>query len=165
MIDPSQFGAPVQPRPPWALVRPPDLRSIRRGVPYVGLDEEVLTDLLLGASPIAALGAMGPALFFGREEDSWIPWDPDATDENLDLLVKDRPWPYCWGDSIWAVVEWESQPAFLRWEIGVGGSLFVGPPEFDRTSTVAELRNIARREAGGALEALPAGFWRREAPP
>ncbi len=117
--------------------------------------------------PIAAFGAMGPELFFGRKgQGRWIPYDLDATDENRECLVCERPWPYCFGDVVWALAYWDNQPVYMRWEIDWTGELYLFRPREAVPGGVASpslgerLRVLAESEAPKwAVERVPESFW------
>lgn len=115
----------------------PSLAEIRRGVLYVGLENDVLKKVVDVVSapkrdaitnPLAFAAGMGPRLFWNVDEGKWIPWNVEAFDENEDRPVVERPWPFCWGDVVWALAQWEQQPVFLRWEQDFLGELYLGAP-------------------------------------
>lgn len=110
-------NAPKEPRPPWAMINPahPFLGEILRGVRYQGLEAPTLRAILdqEGCRVIAAYAAMGPRLFWGRTDGPWIPYDLDAKDQNEEKIVRDREWPWCWGDYIWAAAYWDAQPLYI----------------------------------------------------
>ena len=58
--------------------------------------------------------AVGPRLFWGRDDGPWIPWDLDAQDLNEECAVRKRPWPWCWGDQIWIHATWYEQKCMIR---------------------------------------------------
>lgn len=171
-------SAPREQNPPWARSTPPAVGSVRRGVHYDGLSHEALDPFvdellepeLVGASkPIAVYGAIGPQLFWARNDGSgrWIPYDLDAVDENRDCLVRERPWPFCWGDVVWAVGLWIGQPIYLRWELDEFSQVLVGVPTFDVQAI--DLERIVSKQAvaeskPSAVKKLPAFFWTREVP-
>ena len=158
--------------PWWSQRDPPRLGLARRGVLYGGLsDATVRTILGQMADPgqkiswtCQAWGGVGPSLFYGRDGDGrWIPYDLDANDENLECLVRDRDWPWCWGDVLWACGVWELQLTFFRWELNHGGSLFVGRP-FSDPQDEGDLANFTRQIAVAestrwAPGRLGPGFW------
>lgn len=159
---------------------------MRRGVLYVGLEskavEAVLNKVTAGAQlccPIAAIGAVGRRLFFGREDGPWIPWDPLAIDEHLGCTVKERPWPFCWGDDVWAVGMWDGQPVFLHWELDFFGEAYVGNPlglsADPSPRTYGQFTSWLQAHVGTttslndgvpakAAQMLPGSFWRGHPP-
>lgn len=157
----------------------------RRGVLYGGLDDSVVEAFLgqlndpnnpdrpLQAGELSwpgrAFGGMGPSLFYGRDGDGrWIPYDLDAADENLECNVRDRPWPWCWGDVIWGCAVWSLQLAYFRWELNNGGELFIGRPlgePSDEHGLAVFTRSIAVAESTrSAVGVLDQRFWSRLPP-
>ena len=148
--------APQEPRPAWAMLHPsqPYLGEILRGVRYVGLEPLILRVVLEreGCQVLAAFAAMGPRLFWGRDDGPWIPWDLEAKDQNEDRKVRERDWPWCWGDHLWIAACWDTQPLYL----GFGPEsceLLLGSPHPLGTNMpfaafVEEVRAEARRVAG-----------------
>ncbi len=131
--------------------------------------------------PVTAFGAMGPQLFWARDGDGrWIPYDTEATDENRECLVRERDWPWCWGDVVWAAGFWVGQPTYLRWELDGFGELFVGaPPRGGAGSSFSGLGGLTRVELARFVQSrsvaestrsstgqLPMDyFWERLPPP
>lgn len=107
-----------QAEPEWG---PHTLQLIRRGVLYFPVQPEAVLALLKNEAAIWSVGcAMGPELFFGRDDGPWIDWDPYALDQNATKSgsrVRDRPWPYCWGDDVRAIAMWQGQPVYIRWRL------------------------------------------------
>lgn len=171
-------GVQREMNPPWSRTEPLHLGLVRRGVLYAGLENEVLLTFLKEITnpkvpdlswPVDAFGGVGPSLFFGRDGDGrWIPYDLDANDENREVLVRDRDWPWCWGDVVWACGIWERQLTYLRWDLDGFGELFVGRPTsdpLDPENLSRFTRSIAVRESTrSAVQKLPPSFWRRLAP-
>lgn len=149
--------APREPRPPWAMINPakPFIQEIRRGVMYTGLEPPTLRAVLetRGCQVLAAFGAMGPRLFWGREDGPWIPYDLDAKDQNADCLVRERPWPWCWGDQLWIAALWDTQPLYLRFTEDFCELYLDRPLGLIRTTTgvIHDVRKEAARVAGGAV--------------
>ncbi len=149
---------------------------MRRGVLYAGfghaaLDpifDQLLTPNQTSSHPLKAYGAMGPELFWARDgRGRWIPHDPGAKDENRDCLVRERPWPFCWGDVVWAFGIWIGQPLYLRWQFDDFAQLYLGrPDEFSpRELERAVLKRAVAESVATAVQELPVAFWRRQAPP
>ncbi|NJO82033.1 MAG: hypothetical protein HC828_04040 [Blastochloris sp.] len=111
-------------RPDRLIAQPADwgpgqLDRTRRGILYVLTDNQVAAgrELLSQTRLTFGMAAMGPELFFGREDGPWIDWDPHSRDQNSpgsELMVCDRPWPYCWGDALWLAGVWDEQPVYLH---------------------------------------------------
>lgn len=111
-------------RPDLLIAQPADwgpeqLDRARRGILYLLTDEQVAAGLSLLAKTKLTFGmaAMGPELFFGREDGPWVTWDPHSIDQNSpgsELMVCDRPWPYCWGDALWFAGVWDEQPVYFH---------------------------------------------------
>ena len=154
-------GAPKEPRPAWAMLDPsqPYLGEILRGIRYVGLEVPTLRAVLEqeGCRVLAALAAMGPRLFWGRDDGPWIPHDLEAKDQNEDRLVRERDWPWCWGDHVWIAAYWDSQPLYLGFgpdscELFLGAPIVLDEVEF----FIMEVRGEAHRVAGPGATAIPA---------
>ena len=93
--------------PTWAFVEPPRLAEIRAGVLYQGVPLRTVAAILRDAEPVSALAAIGRKLFFGRTEGPWVAYDLLAPDQNADKRVREREWPWCWGDEVWGLVLWQ----------------------------------------------------------
>lgn len=149
--------APREPRPPWAMINPtrPFIQEIRRGVMYTGLEPETLRAVIStsGCQVLGAFGALGPRLFWGREDGPWIPYDLEAKDQNLDCLVRERKWPWCWGDQLWVAALWDTQPLYLRFTEDFC-ELYLDRPLNQNEETSAVLVDVhkeATRVAGGMV--------------
>lgn len=155
--------------PPWSMSQKVDVRPLRRGVLYVGIDPCAMASLFKEIAfpkktvkPVRAVAGIGPSLFFGREEAPFIPWDPESTDENSRCLVREREWPYCWGDVVWAVSVWEAQPTYFRWSMGDFGQVFLGTafaPTEDHEGLKEWVDKIAEAEGAKWRIDLPREFW------
>lgn len=131
-----------------------------------GLHSQGLEAQLSG--PIGAWAAMGPQLRYARE-GPWVPWDPQEMDENRDVKVTDRDWPFCWGDHVWLVGSWAGQPAWLHWELDFYGEAFFGAPPVNPLELTPWARALAQKTATrSAVHELKKGelvrFLSREAP-
>lgn len=112
---------PREHQPSWAMIRPerPILGEIRRGVLYTGIELPTIRAFLdspqaISPAVIRVWAAVGLRLFWGREDGAWIPYDVEAKDQNEGRLVRERAWPWCWGDQIWVYATWLNQPVFLH---------------------------------------------------
>jgi hypothetical protein len=166
---------PHEINPSWQHRWPPALEQIRRGVTYLGIRPGIAHVLVSEAArrksdsrPIHALGAIGPHLFIGKEgRGRWIPFDPDATDEIRDRPVRERDWPYCWGDVVWVLLVWQGQPAYFRMELEGVSSFALGQPSVfcdEPIDAEAWLELRARAEGANHVEPVGAEFWAHEPP-
>ena len=150
---------PIEPVPEWALSG--RFADVRRGILYLGLDVEVVRRILETAGPIAGWGAIGPRLFWSRSDGPFVAYDRDLVDQNADLRVIERPWPWCWGDEVVGVARWDEQPVAFRLLPGES-ELFVGSPS--QPLAAALLTDLVgrrfRRWTGGLLADLGLPFWR-----
>ena len=88
---------PVELAPGWARSDPVRLDLARVGVRYA-VSPAAAGEVLSKLEPAAAVAACGSAIWIdgGRPTD----YDPDHLDEVRDCLVRERPWPICWGDLV-----------------------------------------------------------------
>lgn len=156
--------APIfEPNPPWAWnPERPKLKDVRRGVLYTELELPVLRVLVEQVSPSMAWGAVGRCLFFGRNDGTWTTYDRDLIDQNEELKVRERRWPFCWGDEVWAVALWHQQPTALRWA-PEGCELYVASPNGGSPSEaelIGHLHGRFAKWAEGRQVVLPLTFWK-----
>lgn len=78
---------------------------VRCGVVYEALSLRTATEVLREMVTDHAWAAIGPSVFFERE-GPYVPFDLSIVDQNLDQPIRDRPWPYCYGDDIWVCGVW-----------------------------------------------------------
>ncbi len=92
------------------------LEQIRVGVLYHQVPSGSLTRALL-SPPVALLavyGAVGRKLHFGRRDGPWVPYDAELRDQNAERLVRERDWPWCWGDEVWMLVRLAGHMTFVH---------------------------------------------------
>lgn len=172
MFDPA-IDQPLEPTPSWSRARPPRLPEIRRGVLYVGLDADAVSPIVAavngrfaaGNFPVSAFAAIGPSLFFGRV-GPFITHDFEAYDENRQMKVYERGWPFNWGDIVWAACSWLHQPTFIRWDVDGFSDLYVGTWGDEGTNPPALAAWLARAVLAETGErraiTVEARFWRRK---
>lgn len=100
--------------PAWAEAEPPRLDLFCSGVLYTEVPVPVLLELLRRAEIQGVIAAMGPGLFFGREDGPFVPYDLSLTDQNEEKKVRDRAFPWCWGDVLWVIGYWQGMRISLR---------------------------------------------------
>lgn len=129
---------PTEPRPPWATINPskPIIGAIRRGVLYTGLETPALAGFLqeVGPNHLWGWGAMGPRLYWGRDDGPWSPYDRSVKDQNLGCSVSEREWPWNWGDQLWFGAIWLDQPAYIGFNFYGSQLLVLSPLEMSSKS-------------------------------
>jgi len=124
------------------------------------LQPVTLKAFLTNAQPIKTWAAMGPQLFWGRDDGPYVPYDRSLKDQNKEVKVEEREWPYNWGDDIWSVLKWEGQPLFLHWSVD-GCEALLGSPTLDVFQDfLIGVEEYARDVAGVHLVELPIMFWK-----
>lgn len=106
---------------------------------------------------------MGPEIFWARTgRGPWVSYDRDLEDENRRCLVRDRPWPYSWGDVIWSLWLLDFHPIFVRFEIDYTAEvILLTPGDVSSRPEEALARLLAQAELEvpkKALEVLPDEF-------
>lgn len=147
--------------PPWARdLTNPDFGAIRRGVEYF-VDPKILELILDEANPVTfSWGAIGPRIFFGRDHGPYIPYSPTTVDENFRCQVRERDWPWRWGDEIWVFAVWQQHPIYLHWIDSEMGSIrLFAPGEFAEAKEFVARRAAA--DSGDLAASLPVGWTRK----
>jgi hypothetical protein len=140
------------------------IQLIRRGILYSELDSRVLTYLWRRSKSLIAIGAMGQNLFFGRDGTGpWIRYDRELIDQNREVPVKERPWPFSFGDVVWSIVEWDKQPTLLKWDLTGSELLVLTPGRLDQL-TSETLDEIKTAVPGKRAQNIPISDFIAEGP-
>ena len=153
MKDPSSYRLILNPS--WVRESKICSGDICRGVLYTGLEPWVLLELLKLSRLVQAWAAVGPRLFWQREDGPFVPYDRDLIDQNIDAPVRERPWPWCWGDEIWALATWDLQPLYLHWEMDWCEILLGSPGPSSTIEAISMVRGIVTRATGTKFSVIP----------
>lgn len=100
--------------PAWAGADPPRFDLVCSGVLYTDVPNPTLLELLRESEICGVVAAMGPALFYARSDGPFVPYDRTLVDQNEERKVRDREFPWCWGDVLWVVARWQGMSLSVR---------------------------------------------------
>lgn len=150
----------VEIRPAWAERDPPRLDLALVGIRYRGVEFSAAAHVLSLLEPLAAVASVGSAVSI--DGPMLLPHDLDALDEVRDCLVRERPWPLCWGDLVAFVGSLRQIRIAVVFDAAaeLAEVLLVGERE-SIASTDLALRELEHHEPGhGALAVdLPHEAW------
>lgn len=87
-----------------------------RNVRYTLITDDAARALIRAGRVLDAWAGIGPRLYFARETARFVPYDPEVYDQNLDVRVRERSWPLCLGDRVWAALELDGEAVVLDFD-------------------------------------------------
>lgn len=107
---------PASPLAGWWRVSPPRVHEALRNVRYTLITDAAADALIRSGRVLDAWAGIGPRLFFARETDRFVTYDPEVYDQNLDVRVRERSWPLNLGDRLWVALELDGEAAVLDFD-------------------------------------------------
>lgn len=116
--------------PEWARnPAKPEIAGVHAGILYSGIDVDAVLELLRcdGTEVLEVHAAIGRAIFWARDDGQWLPYNRELPDMNEDCRVREREFPWNWGDDVWVSAIWQGMPAAARMSRIEDGAFICAP--------------------------------------